>query len=146
MTWAILARLGLRALPYAAALAALIGAYTWTDHRGYQRGYAAKNAEVIAAANRLRVQADRLNAALARTAAERDAALNDRLTTTQAASDRAQTIIIREAANDPRYRSAQCSLSVGVRAAIDDARGLSDRAHPDAASGFTVPPSATTGR
>ena len=133
-------------LPYLAVFAALVGTYFWIDHRGYARGYAAKNAEVVAAANRLAEAARKLAAIREKAQAQRDANLQTDTDRVQERGRDLQTIVIREAANDPRYRSVECSTTSGVSDAIIAAGKLSDRSPPNASGVNAMPASAAPRR
>ena len=56
-------------LPYIAAFLALVGAYLWIDHRGYQRGFHKRDAE-IATAQAAAAKQEAENAEKARKAAD----------------------------------------------------------------------------
>lgn len=115
-----------RIWPYLAAVAALIGAYLFVDHRGYARGAAEVEARHAAAAARIVAAAARIQVAIDRAASEHAAARTEQATT--------ERIIYRDAIkiiDRPVYRSV-CADADGVR--------LLDRAQANANRGLTGAP------
>lgn len=124
--WAI------RLLPYVAAIAIVLGAIMWIDHRGYQRAKAdAERRQLVDA-----IVAERKTRRIEQGLSEAADAIYGRIgTRIDAIQVLRQTIIqpIQQGiANDPRYRDRACDLTPGVFAAINQARAATN---PAAASG-----------
>jgi hypothetical protein len=130
--------------PYIAggALLAIVAAGAWIDHRGYQRGYANRDAVAVQQLAEAQKKADKLGADLAAAESARDNALNQRQDSIQTEAQRQQTIILRETASAPRYRDPQCSLTPGVHDAINASRALSHHSPPGGTGAGSVPASA----
>ncbi len=115
--------------PYALGGVALIGAYLWIDHRGYQRGVAHVEARDAKAAARIAAASERLRAA--------DQAIAGQLATDQQTQTRTFTEI-RNVASPIIYRSTGMCLGA-------DAVQLLDRAAAAANSGAAGEPADRAG-
>lgn len=118
-----------------AGAVAILGLGWWLNHRGYERGYAAKNAEVIAAAHRLAEKAERVRGVIDAQAVAIQQARQQQDTETRIIHDETTRIIER-----PVYRSI-CVDADGVRlldravaSANREPSGLFDGAAPNPAA------------
>jgi hypothetical protein len=107
-----------RAWPYLACVALVLAGVAYIDHRGYERAQADEAKREAAFA---KVVADAV-ADIDRKTAERIASID----TTQRTV--VQPIIAKEIAGDPRYSDPACSLTDGMRDAINRARAASGAA------------------
>lgn len=112
----------LRMLPYAAAVLALAAAILWTDHRGYHRAIADRDARDAKLLGQVRAE---LRGSEQRLATSIAGIEGDYETARQSLSRAGATlppIILKEAAHDPRLSDPALGLSPGLLDAINRAR------------------------
>jgi len=130
----------LRLLPYGAALAALVALYMAIDHAGYQRAQAAD----AAARSIAEGAAARITAQIEHDLGARLDGIYTNLSGEIGGIDAVnrtiiQPVIQKEIASDPRYSDPDTGISVGMFAAINTARALSDPARAGAGVTVAVP-------
>lgn len=146
---AILTRLPWRWIGLAVAALAAIGAIVFGAKGALDD---ARQSGLKQGRSEIQAQWDAEKAGRAEAAAELTNALVERLTGIDGRlqaigaklNERARVIrevVLKEMANDPRYSSADCSLSDGVRQQVDAARGLSNPAAAPASDPASLPSS-----
>lgn len=129
----------IRLWPYAAAVAVVLAAIFWVDHRGYQR--AKQDAEVAALRDEIlaRRRTDRIEQAMADAIAKIDGNLADRIAAIRTIRQAIQPVIERETIREPRYRDPACAVTGSVLDAINRARAATDPATAGSELYYTLP-------
>lgn len=119
----------LRFAPIVAAVILVGLAFWWADHRGYARGVADTNARIAVAAEKIRVQTERMVRVLETSQEERDAAIHARIEGYRSEGERIANVIREEARRDPAVVNCMPMADV-LRDQLNAARRKSAVASP----------------
>jgi hypothetical protein len=131
-------QLGLKALPYVLAIAALFGAVKYLEHVGAKRAEQQHKLEQLEADKRMLIEVQAIGAAIGHGVALADQKNAERLASIETTNRTIiQPTLTKEIASDPRLSNPDLGITDGLRSAIDAARDLSCR--PGAAGSVVCP-------